>query len=593
MIRHPLAVTLRLTLLALLGCSAPPKAPSTTATLWGSGPKPIAIRDARVFDGQRVLPRATVLVKDATIIGVGTDLAIPPGIEVIEGKGKTLLPGLFDAHAHVFEAPQLEQSLVFGVTTVLDMFSDPKAAGALRDKPAANRADLRTAGTLATSPKGHGTEYGFPIPTITKPADAQAFVDARFAEGSDYLKIVFDGGAAYGIKTETIDEPTLDALIVAAHARKKLAVVHIGSLAEARASIAGGADGIVHLFRDRAPEAGFGAFVASKHAFVTPTLSVLRTIEGTGSKLGDAPDIAPFLDPAAKQVLGDLPKLRIAPNPGVFERAIAELRDAGVPLLVGTDAPNAGTTFGVSVHEELGLLVQAGLSPTTALAGATSLPAERYGLRDRGRIAAGLRADLLLVEGDPTTTISDTRRIVGVWHAGVKLDRAAYRARIAESSKPIGPGMISDFETGLAPRFGQPWITSTDEMIKGTSTVTLAIVNGALEIAGTVVAHQPASWAGAMLSPGTRMFATTDLSATKALRFLAKGDGKPYVVMVFTVRGGGMPVTRTFTPGPAFGEHVFAWTDFVGLEPTEIQGIWIGATSPGAFRLVIDNVELR
>ena len=65
------------------------------------------------------------------------------------------------------------------------------------------------------------------------------------------------------------------------------------------------------------------------------------------------------------------------------------------------------------------------------------------------------------------------------------------------------------------------------------------------------------------------MFATTDLSATKELRFSAKGEGKPHVVMVFTVSGGSMPVMRTFTPGPAFTEHVFAWSDFVGLKPTD------------------------
>jgi hypothetical protein len=189
--------------------------------------------------------------------------------------------------------------------------------------------------------------------------------------------------------------------------------------------------------------------------------------------------------------------------------------------------------------------------------------------------------------------IGDTRRIVEVWHAGAKLDRAAYRARIAESWKPIGPGMISDFEKGLAPRIGQPWFVSTDEMIQGTSKATLAIVGGALEIAGTVVAHQPASWAGAMLSPGSGMFATTDLSAASGLTFSAKGDGKTYSVMIFTASRGFSPAIRTFTPGPALGEQVFAWTDFEGVVASEIQGIWIGATSPGAFRLVIDNVALR
>jgi imidazolonepropionase-like amidohydrolase len=569
----------------LLGCAGSQKPAVTRATF--------AIRDVRVFDGQRVIPRATVLVDGATIVGVGDGLAIPPGTQVIEGAGKTLLPGLFDAHAHVFDASQLEQSLAFGVTTVLDMFSDPKAAGALRDKPAADRADLRTAGTLATSPKGHGTEYGFPIPTITSPDQAQAFVDARFAEGSDYLKIVFDGGGAYGIKTETISQPTLDALIKAAHARHKLAVVHIGSLDEAKAAIDGGADGIVHTFRDRVPDADLGRWIAGKHAFVTPTLSVLRTLEGVTSKLGDAPEIAPYLDPGAKSVLAGLPKFKVAPVAGVFDKTIAELRDAGVPVLVGTDAPNSGTTFGVSVHEELGLLVAAGLPATTALAGATSLPAERFGLRDRGRIATGMRADLLLVDGDPTQTIGDTRKIVAIWHLGAKFDRDGYRAKIAELGKPIGPGMVSDFEHGLKPRIGQPWFVSTDELVKGTSTATLTVVDGALEIAGTVVAHQPASWAGAMLSPGARMFAPVDLTATTGLQFTAKGDGKTYMVMVFTESKGAMPSMKTFTAGTTASVHTFTWADFEGVSPKDISGIWIGATLPGAFKLVIDNVELK
>jgi len=83
-----------------------------------------------------------------------------------------------------------------------------------------------------------------------------------------------------------------------------------------------------------------------------------------------------------------------------------------------------GSWNGASLHGELALLVRAGLTPTEALAAATSVPARAFGLADRGRIAPGLRADLLLVRGDPTRDVTATRDIVGVWKAGVRIGRA-------------------------------------------------------------------------------------------------------------------------------------------------------------------------
>src|SRR5262249_13616059 len=128
------------------------------------------VRDARVFDGERTLPRASVLVSDGRIVRIGANLEAPAGVSVIDGTGKTLLPGLIDAHAHVIDAGSLRQSLAFGVTTVLDMFSPIQEAVGWRKDAAARgsgMADLLTAGTLATAPGGHGTEYGLQIPTLT------------------------------------------------------------------------------------------------------------------------------------------------------------------------------------------------------------------------------------------------------------------------------------------------------------------------------------------------------------------------------------------------------------------------------------------
>src|SRR6202043_2721257 len=108
----------------------------------------------------------------------------------------------------------------------------------------------------------HGTEYGISVPTLSSPGEAQAWVDARIAEGSDYIKIVYDDASTYGGHRPTLSKETMKAVIDAAHKRGKLAVVHIGSQQEAHEAIEAGADGLAHLFSDSAPSADFGNFVA-------------------------------------------------------------------------------------------------------------------------------------------------------------------------------------------------------------------------------------------------------------------------------------------------------------------------------------------
>ncbi len=596
--------------------SSPPTstAPPPKATL--------AFTRVAVFDGKERLAEATVLIDGDEIVAIipsngsgspgGPGDSVPPGAEVIDGQGLTLLPGLIDAHAHVFEKAALAQSLAFGVTTVLDMFAAPDSLEALRADPALDHADLRSAGILATPPNGHGTEYGFAVPTLTKPSEAQAWVDARIAEGSDYIKIVFDDGRAYKRKVPTLDVPTLAAVIAAAHARGKLAVVHIGDQASARIAFEQGADGLAHLFRDSAPAADFGEVAAAHKAFVIATLAVTQGLYGHKSNFAKDALVTPFLDHAAVDNLAaEFPSATAVGPAGAAEQAIAQLRDAGVDVLAGTDAPNPGTTFGASLHEELSLLVAAGLSPAQALAAATSVPARRFGLDDRGRIAPGLRADLLLVEGDPTADITATRKIAGIWRGGQRFDRAAYGERVAAANKASGPGaipsgaalgVISNFEVlPTAVTGGQPWALSTDTMIGGVSTAELLLARpgargskGALDIKGEMVSKGMASWAGAMWMPGLQPFQPLDLSSKKGFDFQARGDGKTYTVMLFTKRGGRMPSMADFKPGAAFAPVSFSWRQFGNHDGSDVTAILIGqAKEAGPFRLVIDDFELR
>src|ERR1035438_4625024 len=89
-----------------------------------SASRPLVFRNARVFDGTRLIPKADVLVRDGRVEAVGPNISVPADAQVIDGNGKTLLPGLIDAHAHVWTRDMLKQQLMFGVTTVLDMRSE-------------------------------------------------------------------------------------------------------------------------------------------------------------------------------------------------------------------------------------------------------------------------------------------------------------------------------------------------------------------------------------------------------------------------------------------------------------------------------------
>ena len=578
----------------------------------------IVFRNARVFDGEKVLPAGTqILVRDGKIEAVGKRLKAAVGTEIIDASGKTLMPGLIDAHTHVF-GNALTEALMFGVTTELDQFTAVSMAKALREAQAegnvTSRADIFSAGTLVTAPKGHGTEYGMVIPTITSASEALTFVDARIAEGSDWIKVVYDDASAYGRSRPTLNLPTLRAVIAAAHHRGKIAVVHVGTRAAAREAIAAGADGLVHLFVNEAPDAEFGTFVAEHDAFVIPTLSVLQSVTGVshGKTLLEDARIQPYVSAESLRTLAAAFP-RFATQPPVTyagaEETVRLLVKSGVPILAGSDAPNPGTSHGASMHGELELLVAAGMSPVEALRAATSAPAAAFRIDDRGRIAKGLRADLLLIDGDPTKDITATRAIAGIWKGGAAIDRSAYAKAIAEMAAraSVAPPpasdspMLSDFESGgPASAFGTGWQATADDIAGGKSTGTVAVVDGgaagtskSLAIRGTIDGSLPYAWYGAMWSPGASAMEPGNLSSKKGLIFRAKGDGKTYRVMLFTVTNGHVPLVRTFVAGPEWSEVSMPWSAF-GTNGSGVMAIVFGGgPQPGEFMLQIDEVRLE
>jgi len=578
------------------------------------------VRHARVFDGEKFLPATDVSVENGMIMAIGNNPKVAAGTKEIDATGDTLLPGLIDSHTHTW-ANALQQALIFGVTTELAMFSDPKFDAQVRKREAAGQnldaADLRSSGTLVTVAKGHGTEYGIPIPVLASPADAQSFVDARIAEGSDYIKIIYDDGSAYGGSIPTLTKDELAAVITGAHNRKKMAVVHIGSQDGARDAIAAGGDGLAHIFEDEPPAPDLVALFKQQHGFVIATLTVNESVSGkaSGESLVTDPRLSPYID---EQAAANLRKA-FSPRPKSktnFSHALAAVRAlhaAGVPILAGTDAPNPGTAHGVSIHRELELLVHAGLTPTEALRSATSVAARTFGLNDRGRIAPGLRADLLLVKGDPALDITATREIVAVWKTGAEADRSSVRAAVEKEKQetasaktlpaPRGSesGLISDFEDGTTTtKFGAGWSVSTDAMANGKSTAELKYIaggaegsKGALQISGTISDAFAFPWAGALFSPGSAPMVPVNLSSKKAIHFWIRGDGRPYRLMIFTKSGGYNPASQNLTVTAEWKEITIPFSAF-DTDGHDINGVLFAAGgSPGAFQFAIDNVRLE
>ncbi len=570
----------------------------------------VAIRNVRLFDGARVVPNATVVIRDGLIVAAGPKVTVPEGAEVVDGTGKTLLPGLIDAHTHVF-GPALERALRFGVTTELDMFTTVATLKQQKAEQAAGnvatRADIFSAGTLVTVAGGHGAEY-FPIPTFTPGGDAQAFIDERIAEGSDYIKLVYEDGKPFGIDFQSLTKEDLHKLVAATHKRGKLAVVHISSLTGARVAVDAGADALVHLFGNVPPDADLGKFIADHRAFVVPTLTVIESTTGvqSGAVLIDDARLKPYLaGEEMRQLRSSFPK---RPNSTQkIDHAFAtvkQLKAAGARILAGTDAPNPGTAHGVSMHRELELLVQAGLTPVEALTAATSAPAAAFRLKDRGRIAPGLRADLLLVDGDPTHDIAAKRGIVTVWKGGVALDRrpetaagAALTATIPAAQ--LGDGTISHFDAGdTKSAFGVGWTPSDDGMMGGKSKARIEVVDGGANgTAKALLVHsdiQPGfafPWAGAMFLAGPQPMKPVDVSSKRGFRFYARGD-LDLTVMVFASSLGQIPATKGVHVGAGWTEIVLSWNDF-GVDGKDLIGILIGGgQKSGPVQFWIDEVKL-
>ena len=346
----------------------------------------IALTNVRVFDGRGLLEPATVVIDGDRI---GTD---PAGAATFDGDGRVLLPGLIDCHIHLTDEATLTALARRGVTTGLDMGTwPPELVASLRGRPGVT--DIRSSGTGATHPaSAHAKRMGRAQGLVADPDQAKAYVAQRVAEGVDYIKIIVDPPG--------FDEATVRALVEAAHAHGLRTIAHAANSGAVLLAQAAGVDVLTHAPIDRPLSDDEARATQAGGQVIVPTLTMMEAI------VARLAGVAPVSYDAARATVG-------------------RWHRAGVTILAGTDAnltPGIPVqpAYGASLHQELELLVQAGLSNVEALRAATISPAESFGLYDRGVIRPGARADLVLIGGDPTTDITQTRNIQRVWAGGIE-----------------------------------------------------------------------------------------------------------------------------------------------------------------------------
>ena len=454
------------------------------------------IRDVHVVDVAegRVLRDQAVLIEGERIAALGpaASAAAPDGARVVDGGGRYLVPGLFDMHVHFAEEHAEDSLLLFvanGVTTVQSMHGTPWHLE-LRQRVAAG--ELLGPRIFTTGPTT--AQVG-----VRDPDHAERTVREQKAAGYDGIKMYGDG-------SNTMSRETYHRLVTTAHELGLRVVGHAARNLPFAAVIAEDQDSIDHMEEIVYTEESFRALVGpyidlqfgktlfadapellagdapdfreqlagevralaerveESGLYVTPTLVTFGTIQ----KLTDddifallekdelrwihpttraawMPDRQRFRTGRWKEQLAFMARY-LERNVELQESLVSAFHAAGVPLMCGTDAPFDLVVPGCSLHDELEAFVACGMTPLEALRSATLVPARFLGLEtESGSIAAGKRADLVLVEGDPLEDAAATRRIAGVcvrgrWLAKVELDErlGALATRNEAAEKRVG-----------------------------------------------------------------------------------------------------------------------------------------------------------
>jgi imidazolonepropionase-like amidohydrolase len=406
--------------------------------------RPIAIANVTVIDvqGGGAMPGLTMIIKGDRIAGLGPkgSISVPKGATVIDGAGKFLIPGLWDMHTHLSFATEkaLPALIAHGVTGVRDLGSDlnqidewrreiangervgpsiyragPYVDGPKDDLPADRAAATLVVKTLEEAQQAVLTlkQKGVDLIKVHNALPREAFFALMEAARKQNLPVVvhlprtsvrIEEASDAGVRSLEHTENLIESLVFADPQKRK---PELEALAE---------------FNDEKAMALFARFVKNG-TYYAPTLIAYK--EAIRMRETSNP-----ISAAARK--------KVFPR---FQQLVALMQRAGVRLLAASDFawPELTTRPGVSLHDELALLVEAGLTPMQALRAATLHPAQSLGVADRmGSIARDKRADLMLLDADPLADISNTRKIRVVVAGGRLFESEALEKMVLGTGKP-------------------------------------------------------------------------------------------------------------------------------------------------------------
>ena len=363
---------------------------------------PAVIKNATVFDGKQF-----VGIRDVAIVGNTIADTAPENAEVIDGTGHTLLPGLWDCHVHVYDRPDfLEKSLRYGNTTICDMgCRDRETVDKMKNLHIVN---ILSPYAFACAPDSGAPEHmRYPEWTRMKtPEDGAAFVEKMVSWGADYIKIILEeengagrnGGAPFPLDIGRT-------IVAEAHKQGKKVISHATDIPSFQKATEIGVDVITHMPMFGEMPESIVESVIRQNQTLTPTITMMDAIAANIKKMNPAA-------PVSKQTAEE--------NLRKFLRADAN-------ILVSTDAneddpcPPASVEYGKGLLDEILNMRECGMETEDILARTTSIPAAYFGQQERGVIAPGKIADLLLVRGNVRDNLDAIRNVSAVWFEGRKV----------------------------------------------------------------------------------------------------------------------------------------------------------------------------
>jgi len=411
----------------------------------------IVFQHATIIDGTGQVHReASVEIKGERIVGI--NLPLTRGAGTVDCRGKTIIPGIINAHGHLGVtrgtttspdnftrqniAAELDQYARYGVTAVLslgmnhDLIYDLRAEqrkGAFAPQGAA----------IFTAGRGIGVPGGAPALNVganqvyrpATAAEARADVREMASHHPDIVKIWVDDA---GGTLPKMPREIYQAVIEEAHANHLRVAAHIYYMADAAALVDLGVDVLAHSIRDRDVDPALVQKMKQKGVYYIPTLE----LDNSFYHYADHPDLLndPFLadalNPELKAMLSSREwrdKVRNDPATAkerqAFVIALHNLKAmyaGGVKIAMGTDSGATPLRIpGYAEHLEMELMHRAGMTPMDILTSATSVSAEVCGTKDRGTLEEGKIADLIVLDEDPLEDIRNTRKISAVWHNGL------------------------------------------------------------------------------------------------------------------------------------------------------------------------------